>query len=345
MSSILDALNKLEEEKMSQSKDSSEDFYPLSPEDAAANLLGHRSGHRESTALRLWIPLMAAVFFCVVIAAMSAGVGVWLVMKPDRTETAATEDKRVASELYTYTLPLSAQAEAAEAPAHTSEMIAQQEAPPAAPVKKPEPPAVTPAVVPAAKKEPVPVPKPAVVQEATPPPAPKQAVEVLRLPEVKTETPPVTPPPAPPAMPPPVTTPAIEEHPLPDVNELMQVARAEVVEPEPVQTQVPAFTPDPSPPPPPPPATRTASQEVNMKNLPRLSMHEREMLGLDNIRLNVLRPADKQQPDALAIINLKKVYVGEVIPGTPARLIAVESNAIGVEVQSGGATKQYQIPR
>ena len=82
-----------------------------------------------------------------------------------------------------------------------------------------------------------------------------------------------------------------------------------------------------------------------MKNLPRLSMHEREMLGLDNIRLNVLRPADKQQPDALAIINLKKVYVGEVIPGTPARLIAVESNAIGVEVQSGGATKQYQIPR
>ena len=54
---------------------------------------------------------------------------------------------------------------------------------------------------------------------------------------------------------------------------------------------------------------------MNIDALPRLSSQDRENLGLNNLQLNVLRPADKNQPDALAIINLKKVYVGEMIPG------------------------------
>lgn len=84
---------------------------------------------------------------------------------------------------------------------------------------------------------------------------------------------------------------------------------------------------------------------MDFDSLPRLSSQERAGLGLDGLRLNVLRPAGKDQPDALAIINLKKVYVGESIPGTRARLIAVEPAGIAIEIESEGMNKRFRIPR
>lgn len=77
--------------------------------------------------------------------------------------------------------------------------------------------------------------------------------------------------------------------------------------------------------------------------LPRLSAHDRARLGLDNLRLNVLREADSDQPEGMAIINLKKVYVGETIPGTRARLIGVQATGIAIEMED--SRERFRIPR
>jgi len=92
-----------------------------------------------------------------------------------------------------------------------------------------------------------------------------------------------------------------------------------------------------------PPQPRQTSQAISVENLPRLSANEKAKLGLEDIRLNVLREASKDQPEAMAIINLKKVYVGELIPGTRVRLIAVEASGIGIEVE--GTRERYRVPR
>ena len=49
-----------------------------------------------------------------------------------------------------------------------------------------------------------------------------------------------------------------------------------------------------------------------------------------------LREASPSQPEGLAIINLKKVYVGEMIPGTNARLLAVHARMIAIEIEGTG---------
>lgn len=82
---------------------------------------------------------------------------------------------------------------------------------------------------------------------------------------------------------------------------------------------------------------------MDIDSLPRLSANDRSRYGLDNLRLNVLRAADRDQPEGMAIINLKKVYVGEIIPGTRARLIAVEATGIGIEIED--TRERYRIPR
>ena len=94
-------------------------------------------------------------------------------------------------------------------------------------------------------------------------------------------------------------------------------------------------------PPPQPRAQRTT--EVDVDALPRLSANDRGRLGLDNLRLNVLREADSEQPEGMAIINLKKVYIGEMIPGTRARLIGVQSTGIGIEMED--SRERYRISR
>jgi hypothetical protein len=74
----------------------------------------------------------------------------------------------------------------------------------------------------------------------------------------------------------------------------------------------------------------------DINTLPRLGQTERERLGLGDLRLNVLREASPSQPEGLAIINLKKVFVGEMIPGTNARLIAVRTRAVAIEIEGTG---------
>ena len=73
----------------------------------------------------------------------------------------------------------------------------------------------------------------------------------------------------------------------------------------------------------------------------RLGERERSRHGLTELRLNVLRVATPTQPEPSAIINLKKVYVGEVIPDTRARLIGVQSRSIAIEIEGTG--ERYRV--
>ena len=75
---------------------------------------------------------------------------------------------------------------------------------------------------------------------------------------------------------------------------------------------------------------------MNLRELPILRSSDRARLGLENLKLNVLREASENRPHGLAIINLNKVYIGEIIPGTRARLIEVKSHGIGIEIVDTG---------
>jgi len=77
-------------------------------------------------------------------------------------------------------------------------------------------------------------------------------------------------------------------------------------------------------------------QPVDPKTLPELRGSDRVRLGLENMRINVIREADANRPHGVAIINLHKVFVGERIPGTNARLIGVANSGIAIEIIGAG---------
>lgn len=365
MSSILDALNKLEQEKAARQTEISPDDAPASPEEAAAELISESSYRSSAPRTTLaWAPVMAAAILGVAITSAAVIIAISLAATSTQTVAALPAVEAETPLVHTYSVPLVLDTGAAteEASTSASEMdnasLASVPSPVPAPATLPEP-----ALRPAQTKPAPPAPEPVKIVEPVSAP-----VQTLPPPAKSTPEPripaqaPVTVPAAEPviaAVPKPVepSRPVSEfvetqQEALPDVATLMR--QVEPAPAAPVEKR-PALVLAQAPPRPaantappiavPPPAARTASGPVDLSNLPRLSVHDREYLGLDNIRLNVLRPADKDQPDALAIINLKKVYVGEMIPGTRARLIAVDSGAIGIEVEGDGDQKRFRIPR
>ncbi|HPP60040.1 MAG TPA: hypothetical protein PLT82_13000 [Candidatus Hydrogenedens sp.] len=84
-------------------------------------------------------------------------------------------------------------------------------------------------------------------------------------------------------------------------------------------------------------------ESIDMTRLPVLRTSDRVRLGLENMQLNVLREAGPKNPHGLAIINLNKVYVGEIIPGSSARLLDVKTHGIAIEVVGTG--ERYYVPR
>ncbi len=84
-------------------------------------------------------------------------------------------------------------------------------------------------------------------------------------------------------------------------------------------------------------------EPIDITKLPVLKTSDRIRLGLENMQLNVLREPGPKNPHGLAIINLTKVYVGEMIPGTPVKLIDVKAQGIAIEVVGTG--ERYYVPR
>jgi hypothetical protein len=189
--------------------------------------------------------------------------------------------------------------------------------------------------------------------------SPTQAVP----PRVAVEGAPETTPP--PQVEPQPTTPAplvVSEAPPPVVSK----PKPEVGEPAPAPP-APAhvFSPPPvreTPPPPPPREIRPASvapvrlpelieaptgrkqvdyTKVPLESLPVLRDRDRRRLGLDSMRINVLRAKGPRRPNPVAIINLSKVYIGDLIPNTRAKLIGIRMNGIGIAMQ--GSNERFFV--
>lgn len=75
-----------------------------------------------------------------------------------------------------------------------------------------------------------------------------------------------------------------------------------------------------------------AEGPVNLDALPVLRGGELGRYGLENMHINVLREAGPDRPYAVAIINLSSVYVGDMVPGTQVKLIGVRRDGIGVQI-------------
>ena len=72
--------------------------------------------------------------------------------------------------------------------------------------------------------------------------------------------------------------------------------------------------------------------EVDLTTLPVLTEVERIRLGLPRMKINIVGLPTKRQPRPSALIDFEKVYLGEYIKNSRARLIAVDLRGIGIEI-------------
>ena len=275
MSSILDALKKLEEEKASQNTQA------IGP--GEMDLLRAPTQHGGPPKARALLGLVVIGLVAVVLVLVSVLVSV-LFMREE------TPGQQVAS--------------SPNIPAPESDT------------------AITPSVPSTVPAEEIPAPV-AEVEESTPAPAEVEQVEAT---------------PAPVAVIAPAEkivvakaeeTPAVTHTPEPEVPAARPVyTRPTPPKPEPV-------TPEPAPKP------RQLALPEDLSTLPLMNHADRDRMGLDELRINLLRPPGERRPVGLAILNLDKVYVGDKIPGTTARLVGVLIDGIAVESTTSGA--QYFI--
>lgn len=80
---------------------------------------------------------------------------------------------------------------------------------------------------------------------------------------------------------------------------------------------------------------------TDIDKLPVLSEAERVRLGLPPLTINIVGIPNSRNPRASALINMQKVYVGENIPGTSARLMDVGLRGVCVDVNG----QRYFLPR
>jgi hypothetical protein len=137
----------------------------------------------------------------------------------------------------------------------------------------------------------------------------------------------------------------------------LQVASAappEHVEPTSSETSRPSAptypdtTPLPEPVPPQPARTEDTTLpkavspgEVDILSLPELTDSARRRLRLPEITVNVVGRPSKYRPQPSAMINFNRVVLNEFIPGTDARLIGVSVHGIGIQV----GQERYFVPK
>ena len=339
MSSILDALKKLEAEKAEANR---VEEAPFEPKIARHDLVGP-SAFRDRMTFRFSpvVVISAAILIASVVIGVSVGLSLFLV-RPQKGEPPGTSKQQVSgfesrvSGFGSEKWP-SAEPKPEEEPpvTITRQQVAKLEPAPqpppapqpaerleAAPNPAPEPvakaePALKPALEPVAKAEPAP--KPALEPVAKAEPEPRSAPEPVAKaePELK-------------PAPEPVAKAEPESKPTPE-----PVAKAE---PTPEPPSIPAAEPTPETRNP-KPETRNpkkASRPIDLLLLPALRETDKARYGLSDVRVNMVRPASKARAYASAIINLQPVQVGEKIPGSEATLIGVESRAIGIEIEGTG---------
>jgi hypothetical protein len=327
MSSILDALKKLEQEKAAKAAEPEVEL-PFTPE-SAAELFNQptRNGGDPAPKSFAWM-ILGFASLCVVVFAIS-----YVMLNSGGDPAPQTQ---AMAPVQTIPVPV-AQAPVAQQP------VAVSQPPVAVQIPAPQPAPQPVAQQPAPQPTPQPAPQPVVVQQPAPAPQPMpQPVAVAPQPAPQPTPPPVAvvvPAPAP--IPTPAPAPAPEEQPV-------QVPSAAQVAPEPIAAPMPTPPPAPKPTPraeaPRPAAvpkpisaparpTRPEPTEIDVSSLPILANSDFSRYGLDGISLNMLREPSPDRPNGLAIINLNKVYPGELIQGSQARLVAVTQDGIAVEIE------------
>ena len=306
MSSILDALKKLEAEKAEANR--GEDA-PFEPESARHDLVG-RSAFQDRMMFRFSpvVVISAAILIASVVIGVSVGLSLFLV-RPQKGEPPGTSKQQVSgfgSRVSGLGFEKRPSVEPKPAPTGVSAKPPETRSP-----KPEEEPPVTftrqqvaelePAPQPPAEPAPKPAPQPVAKAEPAPEPAPE--------PVAKAE-------PAPKPEPEPV----------------------DKAEPTPEPPSIPATEPKPKTQNPKPKTQnpKKASRPIDLLLLPALRETDKARYGLSGVRVNMVRPASKTRPYASAIINLQPVQVGEKIPGSEATLIGVESRAIGIEIEGTG---------
>ena len=308
MSSILDALRKVEEEKAAATRPAS---LELDGDTAKDELTGH-GGALATVSLTPLRLLLAALLFGVVLVLVSVGVSILAV----KSSTSSPPQSRPAGALHP-TQPESFFAEEPdyepEPTVETTEVdvpvpipLSAAETTDASPVESP--PSEGADASPAETPEPSPpmqlAAKPPHLAQAPAPPEPALAEQTPR-PKPSTVVPP--------------QPPAVAKGPPAPVRTVWQPPVTEVKRPAPAERTV---------------------QDISL--LPILTMSDKERLGLGRLRINMIRVPNKHRPHGSAIVNLRAVYVGERIPGTRVKLIGVEMRGIAVEDESTGS--QFYVP-
>ncbi len=374
MSSILDALKKLELERDKKNGQSPVQSYTSS---TSRELLGgpDRRGPRTITLTPARLVIGTAAFggFMVLLS-----VAVSLLITYGAKSGNTTDDSpggpgqtKVASVVPAQhgTLPGTGTAPARQPNATLSPAAAapttQTAPPPASPsvalAPTPAPvAATTPPVVPPPEPEKVPEPAESVVTEqaiATPEPPEKSSPRPSSKPEspakvaespspspVETESPKKSPEPSKPAAPKPVQV-AKAIPPKVEVLKSPEETREETPAPQPVEepqkSRIAKDRAEDDVAPLDGQGAKDLSETINLSALPTLSESERLRLDLPKLNINIVGLPTKRQPHPSALINLNKVYVGENIPNTDARLIAVELRGVGIEVSG----RRYFLPK
>lgn len=305
MSSILDALNKLEQEK-AQVEVPEEIERDIDPRQAARELIGGAPGQGRTLRLTPAAMLAGATMFMVAMIAIS--VGITVVILGGRTSTAPVQSAAAVPAIVT------------EREVENAAVVEQ----PAPVTPEPEPVAVA-AVVPVEQKpEPVEVIVPVV-----------EKVEVVQAPIAVVETAPA---PIEAVAIAPMPVEPVEEmrspEPVPVREPEAVVSRPAIAEPEPiVETPVVVARRDPVVEPKPVPIT-------DMRKLPPLTIAVTQRYGADPILINMISPASANRPHAYAIINRIKVTVGDPIGNSRLRLVQVENH--GIAVEAGG--ERFYVP-
>ena len=319
MSSILDALNKLEDEKKEAARTAA--AAAIDPRVAARELVG-RGGARRPThnSPLIWGLAGMAVFSLIALGAAAAA---YFLVKP--------------------TLPPMAVAVATPAPVEPSAAedasmggAAAVSGPSVAPavtaVATPDEPSGTTNVAASSPGPPVLVAPPSVPSAPADPPTPRRAA-----PESTTPPKPIE-----------VASNSLPSLPWVGASAKVTEAGSGVAATRSVEAPAPVNT-TPLPPayprvdvPPRPVAepagtspARPAAREPmpdDISKLPMLRDSDKGRLGFENVKINMLQPKNDSRPYAKAIINLKPVLVGERIPDTRTTLLAVAMNGIAIEV-------------
>lgn len=333
MSSILDALKKLEAEKVEARQREAD---RTSDHVEERELVG-RHIVRPRNAVRITPAVVALGFLVIAALLVGTSVGVSMLLVSRSNETTVPE---VAVNVAPTTLVQPPPAVAPPEPV----AVAPSQPPATEPaVRNSTPKAENPESAPPAKPE-------TTVAEPAPstPPPPDAAVPEIKEPAPKVETPepvaPVAPPVAvaarAPETPTPVDRPQPEtQAPEPKVRNASNPWEGPMMRTAPpARTSVPEARHEPEV-----PVAAPAALDIEALAKHPLRETDKRRLGLVGLQINMLQPVNKKRPVASAIINLNTVYVGEIVPRTTAKLVAVDG-VKGIIIEMLDTKERFYVP-